>query len=143
MPRQPRNPGSGKRPHNGSARGSGGDKPAGGHGWGGSAKGAHDHRQAPAGDEYSDHVRALARDPKHAEAKAPLRELAMTVWVEVCKDVAHPQRVVAAEKLMDRLDGKPKQQTDITSGGDRLGYVIAAPTEAADAEEWASQHKPH
>ena len=141
MPRV-RNPGSGKPPHNGPARGSGGDKPAGGYGWGGPAKGAH-RNLAPAGDEYSDAVRALANDPKVQEAKAPLRELAMSVWVEVCRDVAHPQRVVAAEKLMDRLDGKAKQQTDITSGGDRLGYVIAAPTEAADAEEWASQHKPH
>lgn len=32
---------------------------------------------------------------------------------------------------------------DATSKGERLGYVIAAPVEAVDADEWAKQHQPH
>ena len=97
----------------------------------------------PKGDPESDAIRALIRDPKNEEAKRPLRELAYGVWVEVCKDQQHPQRVVAAEKLMNRIDGMPKQQTDITSGGERIGYVIEAPAEAPDADAWAAQHRPH
>jgi hypothetical protein len=33
----------------------------------------------------------------------------------------------AADKLLDRIEGKAVQKSDITSKGDRLGYVIAAP----------------
>lgn len=118
-------------------------KPPGGKGWGGPAKGASTSRLAPAGDEYSDHIRALSRDPAHAEAKAPLRELAMRTWVEVCQaSESDAARVTAAEKLMDRLDGKARQHTDLTTKGERLGYVITAPAEAEDAEAWARQHQP-
>lgn len=126
----------------GNGAGHGG--PAKGRGWGGDPKGASAAQKlAPAGDDYSDQIRALSRDPKHAEAKAPLRELALTAWVEVIKDAAHPQRVVAAEKLMDRLDGKPTQPTDLTSKGERMGYVITAPPESEDADAWAQQHRPN
>lgn len=115
---------------------------SGGAGWGGPEKGASTSRLKEKGDEYSDAVRALARDPKHEEAKAPLRELALKTWVEVCQDKAHPQRVVAADKIYERLDGKARQTTDITTGGERIGYVIPAPQEAPDAETWAEQYQP-
>jgi hypothetical protein len=96
-------------------RGRGG--PAKGAGWGGSAKGASTSRLTAAGDPYSDHIRALAVDPAHAAAKAPLRELAMRTWVEVCQDAEHPQRVVAAEKLFDRLDGRARQAVETSGPG--------------------------
>jgi hypothetical protein len=33
--------------------------------------------------------------------------------------------------------------TDVTTKGDRIGYVIAAPPEAEDAAEWTERHRPH
>jgi hypothetical protein len=129
MPRTPRNPGSGKRPVNTPARGDGM-----GEGWGGSAKGASSSRLAAAGDEYSDAIRALALDPRHAASKAPLRELAFRTWVQVARDgESESARVVAAEKLMDRLDGKATQRSEIgglEGGPVRIERVIIDP--AAD-----------
>lgn len=120
-----------------------------GAGWGGSAKGASTSRLVASDDPdaqaaaYSDAVRALSHDPKHAEAKQPLRELALSVYVEVCQDKAHSHRLYAAEKMLARIDGQPTQNTDITSKGERVGYVIEAPPEAPDAETWTQQHKAH
>ncbi len=87
-----------------------------GAGWGGPAKGKSTSRVTTGGDEYSDAVRALAHDPKHAEAKAPLRELALKTWVDVClNSEGDGYRVAAAEKIMDRIDGRAA--ADVTSGG--------------------------
>lgn len=100
----------------GNGAGHGG--PAKGRGWGGGSNGASTApKLAPAGDDFSDQIRALSRDPKHAEAKAPLRALALTAWVEVLQDRDHPQRVIAADKLLTRLDGAAPQTTAITGGG--------------------------
>jgi hypothetical protein len=82
--------------------------------WGGPAKGASTSRLAPAGDDYSDAIRALARDPAHAESKAPLRELVFRTWVDVATASDNDSaRVAAAEKIADRLDGKAVQRQDI------------------------------
>jgi hypothetical protein len=94
-------------------RGNGAGKGA---GWGGPANGSSASR-IDAG-EYGEHVRALARDPKHAEAKAALRELYLTTLVQVA--VTAPEagaRVAAADKLADRVDGKAKQPVE-NSGPD-------------------------
>jgi hypothetical protein len=110
MPRTPRNPGTGKAPHNGNANG-----PGMGAGWGGPANGASTSRLAGAGDAYSDAIRALAADPRHAASKVPLRELVFRTWVEVAAGgESESARVVAAEKLMDRLDGKATQRSEVT-----------------------------
>lgn len=56
-------------------------------------------------------------------------------------DPAHPQGHAAAKDLLDRI-APPESKTDVTSNGERLGYVIMAPAEAEDAEAWAKQHQP-
>ena len=76
-----------------------------GAGWGGPAKGA---GAAPIdASEYGDAIRALARDPKHMESKAVLRELVFATWVQVATSSEQDSaRVSAADKIMERLDGK-------------------------------------
>lgn len=140
MPRTPRNPGSGKRPVNTPAS----RIPAGGEGWGGPAKGASVSRLREAGDPESDAVRALSRDPEHLAFKEALQANMLAVQIEIARaGEAEANRLNAADKVLDRLGGKPKQQTDITSAGERIGYVIEAPAEAPDADAWAAQHRPH
>jgi hypothetical protein len=56
-------------------------------------------------------------------------------------DPLHPQGHAAAKDLLDRI-APPESKTDVTSNGERLGYVIMAPAEAEDAEAWAKQHQP-
>jgi hypothetical protein len=56
-------------------------------------------------------------------------------------DTAHPQGHAAAKDLLDRI-APPESKTDVTTNGERLGYVIMAPAEAEDAEAWAKQHQP-
>lgn len=142
MPRTPRSPGAGKPPHNGKARGEGS-----GPGWGGPAKGHAPAPLAPAGDAYSDAVRALAHDPRHAASKAPLRELALRTWIEVAQRSDNDSaRVVAAEKIMDRLDGKATQHVsarvaavnpeDLTD--DELAAIAAGGGGTAPAEDDAT-----
>jgi hypothetical protein len=74
------------------------------------------------------------------ETEASIRALA-----EIRSDPGAPPaaRVAAATALLDRAWGKPTQAVDMTSKGERVGYVIPAPAEAKDATEWATQHKPH
>jgi hypothetical protein len=74
------------------------------------------------------------------ETEASIRALA-----EIRSDATAPPaaRVAAATALLDRAWGKPTQAVDMTSKGERVGYVIPAPAEAKDATEWATQHKPH
>ena len=56
-------------------------------------------------------------------------------------DPLHPQGHAAAKDLLDRI-APPESKTDVTTNGERLGYVIMAPAEAEDAEAWARQHQP-
>ena len=56
-------------------------------------------------------------------------------------DPAHPQGHAAAKDLLDRI-APPESKTDVTTNGERLGYVIMAPAEAEDADAWAKQHQP-
>lgn len=42
-------------------------------------------------------------------------------------------------KILPRVFG---DKLDVTTQGERMGYVIPAPPEAASAVEWATQHKP-
>lgn len=56
-------------------------------------------------------------------------------------DLTHPQGHAAAKDLLDRI-APPESKTDVTTNGERLGYVIMAPAEAEDAEAWAKAHQP-
>ena len=40
--------------------------------------------------------------------------------------------VPAIKEIMNRMDGMPKQSTDITSGGDKLGKLIILPPDATE-----------
>lgn len=44
--------------------------------------------------------------------------------------------------LVNQIAGTATANVDVTSKGERTGYVIAAPIEAETADEWATQHKP-
>lgn len=132
MPRVPRNPGAGKPPHNGKARG----QPATGMGWGGEAKGAG--KRVPL-----DEVRPLRWDPANREHKEEIAaEMRGVLYHVALQGEAEQSRINAADKLLDRIEGKPVQRQDVTSKGERMGYVMTAPAEAEDAEAWARQHQP-
>ena len=70
--------------------------------------------------------------------------LAMQTLADICADTAAPAaaRVAAASTLLDRGWGKPMQRQDVTSGGERIGYVIAAPEEDESAEAWQARQDP-
>ena len=77
-------------------------------------------------------------------AKASAAEMA-ALLLGIARDEANPPqvRVDAANKIIERAEGKPAQSVDMTSKGEALGgSVIAAPAEAPDADAWAKQHKP-
>jgi hypothetical protein len=143
MPRKPRNPGSGKAPYHGPSKGPGIGGPRAGAGWGGPASGGNSLKNTD--DPATQRRRSMLRfDGEHQarkeEVAAEMRGVLYDIATEAPETMA---RLNAADKLLDRIEGKAVQKSDITTKGDRLGYVIAAPQEAADAEEWANQHKPH
>lgn len=73
-------------------------------GWGGPARGAGGPEFAPGKTDYQQAISALAADPKHMEAKAALRELALKTWVDVAQDGQNESaRVSAADKLAARV----------------------------------------
>lgn len=126
MPRTPRNPGSGKPPHNGPARGA----PAGGEGkgagWGGPANGASETRLGPKGDDHSDAIRALARDPKHMEAKAALREVVLTTIHDVMTNGdTDAARVTAALGLAKKIGLQDEPAETRVTGADGGPVEIA------------------
>jgi hypothetical protein len=51
-------------------------------------------------------------------------EVAINALVEVCNDKAHPQRVAAANGLLDRGWGKPKESVDIDANVKGSGVPI-------------------
>ncbi len=112
--------------------------PAKGAGWGGPPKGASTSRILP-GDP--DGIRALARDPANkalkdqfrAELWGKLHSIAMTGESEATQ-------LMAADKLLDRIDGKAKQTQEIQANV--ASYVVRAPAEPASEDEWLAQHKP-
>lgn len=76
-------------------------------------------------DEYSAHIRALARDPKHMESKIPMRELTLRTWVDVAKHSDNDSaRVGAAEKLAERM-GLPKEPAVSINVSSTAGKSIA------------------
>jgi hypothetical protein len=120
--------------------------PARGAGWGGAASGkqakAFTSEDQPPGEVKS--AGHAASKTAVEVAKAHAEEMAR-VLLEVARDVTAPPgtRVDAAHKLIERAEGKAPASVDVTSKGERTGYVVAAPFEAETAEEWTTQHKPH
>jgi len=126
MPRDPRIPGGTKRPANGA-------------GYGGPAKGAGNRAAGPgrpAGVANGEGKRA-----KFAEILAPRTPELAERWLEIANDTQHPHQHTMILKAAE-LAGEFKAQVDVTSGGARIGYVIAAPPMAEDAHAWMEQHKP-
>lgn len=107
--------------------------------WGGEAKGASVSRILPGEDGGA--IRALALDPSNkalkdgmrAELWARLHHIALNGETEVVQ-------VTAADKLLDRIDGKPKQTQEIEARV--ASHVIRAPAKPADAAEWAATYAP-
>lgn len=117
-------------------RGAGHGGPRAGEGWGGPANGK-------AEPVPLDQVRHLRWDPENLARKAEVEAEMLGVLYAIAHDGdAEAVRVNAADKMLDRLQGKPVQRQDHTSKGERIGYVIPAPPEAEDAETWMERHKP-
>lgn len=91
--------------------------PASGPGWGGPANGASASRIKP-GDP--DGITRLARDPAHMSAKDALAEEMTAIIVDVARDETVPPqtRVIAADKVLDRVQGKPIARTVTTTVDD-------------------------
>jgi hypothetical protein len=103
MPRTPRNPGSGKPPYNGPARGVGIGGDAKGAGWGGDAQGE-GRPLAGIDDATSNAIRALARDPKAQDAKAVFRERVLTTIADIMVNGdSDSARVTAALGLAKKI----------------------------------------
>lgn len=88
-----------------------------GPGWGGPAKGASTSRIKP-GDP--DGITKLRHDPDNLAVKAERRRKAMQLYEDVIDDREAPPmaRIVAADKLLDRIDGKPIARTVTANVGD-------------------------
>lgn len=124
-------------------KGAGHGGPKAGAGWGGAAKGHAPRPLAPAGDEYSDSVRAKAHDLDIlANAEQVKAQMRAVLYQVALAGEAEAVRVNAADKLLDRLEGKAVVKQDVTSKGERIGYVIPAPPEAEDAAAWTERYKP-
>lgn len=119
--------------------------PAGGKGWGGAASGkaakAFDAEHQPPGEVKAAGMQAAA------EIKARLAEKREALVAKLLHLAEHAEneavQLQATNAALDRLMGKPAASVDVTSKGERTGYVVAAPFEAETAEEWTAQHKPH
>lgn len=111
MPRTPRNPGTGKAPHNGPAANAG----KGGDGWGGHPKGASTAKPIDSTAD-GDAIRALRHDPANVAAKAVLSGAMRQVLFDVATSAREPgpSRVSAADKLLDRIEGKATQRSEMT-----------------------------
>jgi hypothetical protein len=109
-----------------------------GPGWGGPPKGASTSRIKP-GDP--DGIAALARDPGNKALKDQFRaELWTKLHTIALTGESEAIQVAAADKLLDRIDGKPKQTQEIEARV--ASHVVRAPAKPADAAEWAATYAP-
>lgn len=92
--------------------------------WGGPAKGMGAERLMPKGDDYSDTIRALSRDPKHAEAKVAMRELVWQTWVSVAQGGDTDASRVAAATQMAKRVGMPEEPVETRVTGAEGGPVF-------------------
>lgn len=122
MPRKPRNPGSGKPPHNGPAKGAGsgtwavGQAPAQRRFTPETARLAVQRRDDPEARAVRDEIRAEMFDVLHGVATAP--------------ESSGNERVAASNALLNRIDGMPTQRSEIgglEGGPVRIERVIIDP----------------
>ena len=126
-----------KRPVNTPARGG----PANGAGWGGPARGASTSRLSTSGDIYSDQVRALRFDGEHmARKEAVAAQMRAVLYAVAIEGEAEAVRVAAADRLLDRIEGKPKQALDATLR--QAPMVLHVPDEEPDHDAWAKKYAP-
>lgn len=123
MPRTPRNPGSGKPPHNGPARGAG---------WGGAARPGVVRETIQTNPQFSATHQPAPGPTPWRERKNELSEKAMGVWEGVIDDPRElaQNRIVAAEKIMNRVEGMPKQVQEHT--GDMAFTIVTGVPRADD-----------
>ena len=109
MPRQARNPGSGKPPHNG---------PASGAGWGGPPKGE--------GKKGAGHGQGRPEGVKNGEGKkaraaAALEEAlpdAVATVVAISRDITDQRALMAANNIIDRVLGKVGDKLTLAGDAD-------------------------
>ena len=112
-----------------------------GKGWGGEAKGASVSRILP-GDP--DGIQAQSNTPDVRQAGAALREYIRPHLRELIDKQVQLARgddalaLQASQALLNRID-PPQTKQDVTSGGERVSYVIAAPVEDETAEAWQAR----
>ena len=106
-----------------------------GAGWGGPAKGASKSRLKPRGDAESDRIRREQNSksaPIVQRREAVAEEMRQVLYDLALKAEAETVRANAADKLLDRLEGKPVQKQDVTSGGEKLaGITVISGVERA------------
>lgn len=131
MPRKPRNPGAGKPPHNGPAQGPG---------WGGAAKG--EGRKSAGKLPPGAAVQAGCAVPGVHNFVPTYKGLADKERVEALKELQWQQafgsefegnRIAATQHLLDRLDGKATQRTELT-GRDGTPLVVVTGVPRPDAD---------
>lgn len=113
-----------------------------GAGWGGPAKGAGVAPGTPSPGRPAGEAWAGKATVADLMIEAGAQKIAADAWLAILNDPAHPKHAEMLAKAAERMDGAPVQRQDITSNGERIGYVIPAPPEAESAEAWAEQHKP-
>jgi hypothetical protein len=87
--------------------------PKGGKGWGGEAKGASTSRITA--DAHGEAIRALRWDKDNAAQKEQVAAQMRHVLYDVALNGdAETARINAADKLLDRIEGKPKQHLEHT-----------------------------
>lgn len=82
---------------------------------------------------------------ERAKEKRRRTALRKEEFLEILADIARhgdgeANRVNAADKVLDRLIGKPKQAVDVTTDGRPMGYVNVPPV-AKTMEEWEAMAK--
>lgn len=118
-----------------------GTRPKGsGPGWGGPAKGAGNGKHAPRITVENAREMGARKDTPESRAKAHETRLRKEEFLEILAEIARhgdaeANRMNAADKVLDRLIGKPKQALDMTTDGKPMGYFSGPPV-AKTMEEW-------
>lgn len=131
MPRKPRNPGSGKPPHNGPAQGPGWGGPAKGEGNGSDGKlvpGA-----APKAGCAIQGVEGFVPVYDALQDRERIEALKRHQWQQAFAGAYEGNRIAATQHLLERLDGKATQRTELT-GRDGTPLVVVTGVPRPDAD---------
>lgn len=113
----------------------------GGKGWGGPARGPGrgSHRAAPITQDNAAIMGHRTGTPE-ALVRRRRRRYQREQYLDVISEIAlhgeaEANRLNAADKMLDRIEGKPKQSVDMTTAGQPVGYFNGPPV-AQSIEEW-------